>query len=85
MSGFPVMYEVCPVSYWGKRPLYQAKVGTGPSDLIMVKRVRNFYVGQCIKFARLADVRGMCVGCPPQWVGGYIWKIESERLFVERM
>ena len=74
---------VMPISRWGKQPLYQAKIGTGPSALIMVKRQRRFHVGQRLQFADREDVRGMCVGCTPKWRGGIVWKIESDRLYVE--
>ena len=76
--------KVEPIDNWGNKPLYLAKVGSGPSDLIMVKRVRDFFVGQHILFARIDDVRGMCIGCTPNWSHGLIWKIEDDRLFVER-
>lgn len=74
---------VTPISRWGRQPLYLAKIGTGPSDLIMVKRQRKFRVGQRLQFATIEDVRGMCVGCTPRWRGGIAWKIEDNRLYVE--
>ena len=74
---------VMPISNWGRQPLYQAKIGTGPSALIMVKRQRKFHVGQRLKLAAREDVRGMCVGCTPKWRSGIVWKIESDRLYVE--
>lgn len=73
-----------PVSFWGRKPLYAAKVGTTASNLIMVRRVRNFHVGQQIMFATLSEVEGMSVGCTPAWRSGNIWKIEANRLFVDR-
>lgn len=78
------MADVTPVSNWGRKPLYAAKVGTTASNLIMVYRVRRFRVGQQIMFATLSEVEGMSVGCTPAWRSGRIWKIESNRLFVER-
>jgi hypothetical protein len=76
--------DVQPISRWGRQPLYSAKIGTTASSLIMVRRVRRFYVKQHIFFAALSEVEGMSVGCTPKWCSGYIWKIEANRLFVER-
>lgn len=79
------MSEVFPVSNWGRKQLYQAKVGTLGSTLVMVRRVRKFHVGQSIRFAELKDVDGMCVGCTPSWRGGVIHRIDDNRLYIERM
>lgn len=76
--------KVRPISRWGRQPLYSAKIGTTASNLIMVYRVRKFRVNQQIKFATISDVEGMSKGCTPRWSSGRIWKIESNRLFVER-
>jgi len=76
--------DVQPISRWGKQPLYSAKIGTTASNLIMVRRARRFFVNQHIYFAALSEVEGMSVGCTPRWRTGYIWKIESNRLFIER-
>lgn len=78
------MADVTPISYWGRKPLYSAKIGTTASNLIMVRRVRKFHVGQSIMFAAISDVQGMSIGCTPAWRSGNIWKIEANRLFVER-
>lgn len=75
---------VAPISHWGRQPLYSAKVGTTASNLVMIRRVRRFSVGQQIFFATLSEVEGMSVGCTPHWRSGHIWKIESNRLFIER-
>ena len=76
--------EVEPISRWGRQPLYSAKIGTTASNLIMIRRVRRFHVNQQIYFATLSEVEGMSVGCTPQWRSGIIWKIEDNRLFVNR-
>lgn len=76
--------EIKPVSKWGKRPLYAAKIGTYGSALVLVKRVRKFYVGQQIKYADSNSLRGMSVGCMPNWQNGRIWLIEDNRLFITR-
>ena len=70
------------VRRWGRFPLFPAKVGTGPSTLILVRRDRTFAVGQRIKFATLDDVQGMCQGVTPRWRNGVVWKIDGGRLFV---
>jgi len=73
------------IGRWGRFPTFQAKIGTGPSAVIIVKRVRDFHVDQWIQFAERSDLAGMCVGCTPTWHGGIITKIENDRLFVDRM
>lgn len=78
------MADVQPISRWGRKPLYSAKVGTTSSNLIMVYRVRKFHINQMIQFATLSEVEGMSIGCTPKWRSGRIWKIEANRLFVER-
>ena len=70
---------------WGRRPTFQAKIGTGPSAVVIVRRSRKFRVGQYIQFAELGDVAGMCVGCTPRWRHGHIYKIDHSRLFIELM
>jgi len=82
MVGSKNAIELQPVSRWGRFPLYQAKVGTGSSTTIMVKRQREFFVGQRMQFAERSDVEGMCVACTPKWRDGSVWKIEDGRLFV---
>lgn len=74
---------VIPCGHWGRKPLYSAKVGTGPSNLVMIKRIRDFDPGMAIQFAAMEDVRGMCVGVTPNWRRGTIWKIENDRIFIE--
>ena len=76
---------VSAVSNWGRRLLWQGKIGTGPSALVIVKQHKQFYVGKHIYYCDINDVQGMCVGCTPPWRTGVIWKIEAERLFIERM
>lgn len=75
---------VRPISRRGRKPLYSAKVGTTASNLVMICRIRRFRVDQMIMFATLAEVEGMSVGCTPHWRSGRIWKIENNRLFIER-
>lgn len=67
----------------GHRPIYAAKIGTGPSASIVVKRARKFYVGQPIEFADTWELRGQSVGCTPRWKPGRVWKIEDNRLFID--
>jgi len=69
---------VRPQDRWGKFPTYLAKVGSGCSCLILIKRVREFWVGQQIQYCREDDLRGMSVGMAPKWRIGEIWKIEEE-------
>lgn len=73
------------IGRWGRFPTFQAKVGTGPSAVIIVKRVRDFEPGQYIKFAETRDLQGMCVGCTPTWRGGLITKIECDRIYLDLM
>lgn len=51
---------------------------------MVVKRDRKFYVGQFIYYANEYDLRGMSTGCTPPWERGRIWKIEDNRLFINR-
>lgn len=67
---------------WGRFPLYSAKIGTGPSNCIIVKRARRFFVGQRIEYSTLNDLQGRSTGCTPTWTSGVIWKIEGDRLYV---
>lgn len=67
---------------WGRFPLFDAKISTGPSSLVIVRRARKFHVGQLIWFVEWSDLRGMCIGVTPPWRRGTIWKIENERLFI---
>lgn len=67
---------------YGKRPTFQAKIGTMSSAEIIVKRARIFREGQRIEFANTKDLRGMSVSATPPWRSGSIWKIEDNRLFI---
>jgi hypothetical protein len=69
---------------WGRFPTYQAKVGTMSGSIIIVKRLRDFEVGQRVQYAETYELRGTSTGMAPKWSGGIIWKIESDRLFIER-
>ncbi len=69
----------------GRQPTFQAKIGTMPGSIIIVKRVRDFEVGQRIQYADTYELRGMSVGMAPRWSGGIIWKIEDNRLYVDRI
>jgi len=71
------------IGSWGRFPTFQAKVGTGPSAVIVVKRVRDFRVGQWIQFAETHDLTGMLVSSPPRWRGGVIARIDGDRLFLD--
>lgn len=77
--------RITSIGRWGRQPTFQAKIGTGPSAVVIVRRTRRFKVGQHIQFADIHDLSGMCVGCTPKWRGGHIYKIENDRLFIELM
>ena len=68
---------------WGRYALYDAKIGSHPSAVILVKRTRRFRVGQRIYFANIDDCRGMSKSCTPAWKSAMVWKIEDDRLFLE--
>jgi hypothetical protein len=76
------MIAIQTVGRWGRRPLYAAKIGSGSSACVVVKRARKFAVEQRIEFANERDLRGMSTGQTPKWRVGYIWLIEDERLFI---
>lgn len=68
-----------PVSRRGKYLVWSAKVGTGPSDLVLIKRTRVFTVGKRIEFVKTRDLEGMSVGCAPQrWSLGRITEINEQ-------
>jgi hypothetical protein len=69
----------------GRQPTFQAKIGTMPSAIIIVKRVRDFEVGQRIEYADTYELRGMSVGMAPRWHRGTVWKIECDRLYIDRI
>lgn len=77
--------KLCAIGRWGRFPTFQAKVGTGSSTVIIIKRARDFTIGQQIEFAETRDLQGMCKCCTPKWHGGLIWKIEDNRLFLDRV
>lgn len=76
--------KIEPLGNWGKRVTFLAKIGTFSSAEIVVKRKRDFNVDDRIEFADTKDLRGMSVGCTPQWQVGRIWKIEGDMLFISR-
>jgi hypothetical protein len=81
----PERLRIAPVSSWGRLPLFRAKVGTGPGTLVLIRRVREFYVGQDLKFCKHTAVEGMCKGCTPPWVSGHVYDIKGDLLFIELM
>jgi hypothetical protein len=86
MSSEPI--EVAPVDEWGRRPFFQAKVGTMGSALVLVKGARRigptFSVGERIEFCEWGDLQGCSLSMAPRWHTGIVWKIEDNRLFIER-
>lgn len=75
--------KISPAGKWGSRPLYLAKVGTHSTELLLIKGVRNFSVGQYVTFVRRSELEGMSVGMAPNnWKSGRIWRIESGYLFI---
>lgn len=70
---------------WGKFPTFLAKVGSGCSHLILVKRAprdRKFHVGQPLQYCVEETLAGMSTSCTPKWKRGSIWKIENDVLYV---
>lgn len=80
---------VTPVDTWGRRPLFQAKVGTLSGSLVLVKRARRrgqpFEEHERIEFIELNELQGTSKSmlCVP-WHAGYIWKVEDNRIFINR-
>lgn len=77
-------HAILPAGYWGRRPWWHAKIGTGSSRCVLIKRQRSFSVDQRIQFCTLDELRGMATGGTPRWTGGIIWKIEDDRLFINK-
>lgn len=78
--------EVEAIGSWGRRPTFQAKVGTLGSSCVLVKGARRqgakFHVQQRLEFCEEHRLNGMTKGCTPIWRTGIIWKIEGNRLFI---
>ena len=79
----PGLDGVTPIGRWGRRPTYSAKVGTRGSTVVLVKRVRSFFVGQRIEYCETSDLCGMSVACTPTWRKGIVYRIDGNRLFIE--
>lgn len=84
------MIDVTAVQRWGRRPLFQAKIGTHPSTLVVVRGAplsgaTAFEVGRRIEFADHSDLRGCSKVLSPRWSWGIIWKIEDNRLYIDWM
>lgn len=77
--------KLVPAGRRGRMPTFYAKVGTMSGSVIVVKRTRDFEVGQKIQFAEIRDLEGCSVGMAPRWRGGEIWKIDDNRLFITLM
>ncbi len=75
--------KLTPIGRRGRQPTYQAKVGTHSSTVVIVKRAREFVVGQRIEFAETHLLRGCSVGVAPRWIKGRVWRIEDNRLFID--
>jgi hypothetical protein len=80
---------VTPVDSWGRRPLFQAKVGTLSGSLVLIKRARRagqgFEVDERVEYVEWGALQGMSKSMSPHnWHPGCIWKIEDNRLFINR-
>ncbi len=80
---------VTPVDKWGKRPLFQAKIGTHSGTLILVKRARRsgqpFEEHERVEYVDYSEVKDRSVGMAPQtWHDGVVWKVEDNRIFISR-
>lgn len=78
---------VIPVDSWGRRPLFQSKVGTLSGTLVLIKGARRsgqgFEVDERVEFVEWGNLRGMSKSMSPHnWQRGIIWKIEDNRLFI---
>lgn len=76
--------KVVATGQWGRFPTYCAKIGTLGSSCVLIKRVRQFHEGQHIYYCDEPDLHGMSTGCTPTWHRGCIWKIEDNRLFINK-
>jgi hypothetical protein len=80
---------VMPVDKWGRRPLFQAKVGTMSATLVLIKGARragqDFFMDERIAYFEWSELQGRAVGFGPHdWHNGVIWKIEDNRLFINK-
>jgi len=82
--------RVTPVDKWGTRPLFQAKVGTMSSSLVLVRGAHRigqpFEEGEYIYFVEHNELEGRSTSMGPQtWHNGHVWKIEDNRLYINRV
>lgn len=68
----------------GRFQLFLAKIGSHPGTLVAVKRTRDFKVGQKIEYADTDNLKARSTSMAPQWQPGIIWKIDGDRLFINR-
>ena len=73
------------IGNWGRYPLFSAKVGTTSSNSVVIYQIRDFKVGQRIKFSTMDELRGRSTSCSPRWNGGIIDSIRGDMLFISRM
>lgn len=67
-------------------PTFYAKIGTFSGTIIVVKRVRDFKVGQKIEYSDVfQDCSGCYTGMVPRWHRGELSRIEGNRLFIDRL
>lgn len=81
----PVAIAIAHCGFRGKRPIYAAKLGTGASTSIVVKRARKFFAGQTIEYAETWDLRSQSIGVTPKWKTGLISSIQNDRLFISKL
>lgn len=72
------------IGRWGRFPTFEAKIGSTSSCCVLVRRARAFYVDQGIDYCDEQDLQGMSKSCTPTWQRGHIWKIEANRLFINK-
>lgn len=78
---------VLPIARKGKRQIWQAKVGTGPSTNVFLKRNSQtlHWIGERISYCETQDVEGISSRVTPPWQSGIVRDIRDGRLFIEKM
>ena len=72
------------VSHSRNRPLFAAKLGTGPGNLLLIRGVRSFYIGQRIKYIEQRVFESGSTHTILRWQSGLIYDINENYLFVEK-
>lgn len=81
-------FTVTALDRWGRRPLFLVKIGTFSGTLALIRGAATqdtFSIDQRVQYAEWSELQGMSKGMTPKWQHGYIWKVEDNRVFINRV